>query len=382
MEIRTLVPAFVRHCVRNRPYNALKGLAMRGHWFSFQMQQRQLPWQKLAIGLLAVGVNAVLCTRATAQDLYFAQPFASRLHTNPAFAGLLDDYGVTFNYRNQFPTLVGSFQASQLAADYRLPSQRSAVGLLLNYDRTGTIGYTRFEAGGVYAYHTRLTEGLSLSGGINLSYGNQRISYGNLVFGDQLSDEGLTLNQSAETFDYQPVSYFTVGTGVLLYSEQFWLGVAGHHLNQPDLGFATQTTLPIRLNINAGYKYYFLKSTVKQEYREISLSPVVNYAKQGGSQRAEVGLYGTVTPITLGVVYRGLPLPGANRPQQVLTTIAGVSFGAFRLGYSYDVSLSQFSADFGGAHEISLAVRNFDRLEAAWRRLKRQNYAAAHCLAF
>lgn len=355
---------------------------MRGHWFFFHTKRRQLPWQKLAILFVVVGASVGLCPKVTAQDLYFAQPFASRLHTNPAFTGLLDDYGVTFNYRNQFPTLIGSFQASQLAADYRLQNQRSAVGLLLNYDRTGTIGYTRFEVGGVYAYHTRLTEGLSLSGGLNVSYGNQRISYGNLVFGDQLSDDGLVLNQSSEAFDYQPVSYFTVGTGLLLYSDQFWLGVAGHHLNQPDLGFATQTILPIRLNINAGYKYYFLKSTVKQEYREISLSPVVNYATQGGSQRAEVGLYGTVTPITLGVVYRGLPLPGANHPQQVLTTVAGLSFGAFRLGYSYDASLSQFSSDFGGAHEISLAVRNFDKLEAAWRRLKRRNYPVIPCPAF
>lgn len=382
MEIRTLVPASAWYYVRKRLANALKNLAMRGYGSFFRMQRQPLSWKKLVATVVAAGLGSSFCVTATAQDLYFAQPFASRLHTNPAFAGLLDDYGVTFNYRNQFPTLVGSFQAGQLAADYRFPSQRSAVGFLLNYDRTGTIGYTRIEAGGVYAYHTRLTEGLSLSGGLNLSYGNQRISYGNLVFGDQLSDDGLILNQSSEAFDYQPVSYFTVGTGVLLYSEQFWLGVAGHHLNQPDLGFATQTTLPVRLNINAGYKYYFVKSTVKQEYREISLSPVVNYAKQGGSQRAEVGLYGTVTPLTLGIVYRGLPLPGANRPQQVLTTVAGLSFGAFRLGYSYDVSLSQFSADFGGAHELSLAVRNFDKLEAAWRRLKRRNYPAVPCPAF
>ncbi|WP_218779727.1 PorP/SprF family type IX secretion system membrane protein [Hymenobacter crusticola] len=355
---------------------------MRGYWLSFLTRRWQPFRQKLAATTLTVGLSVGVFTTATAQDLYFAQPFASRLHTNPAFAGLLDDYGVTLNYRNQFPTLAGSFQTSQLAADYRFPSQRSAVGLLIDYDRTGSIGYTRFEAGGVYAYHTRLTEGLSLSGGINLSYGNQRISYSNLVFGDQLSDDGLVLNQSSEAFDYKPTNYFTVGTGVLLYSDQFWLGVAGHHLNQPDLGFVTQTNLPIRLNINAGYKYYFLKSTVKQEYREISLSPVVNYAKQGGSQRAEVGLYGTVTPLTLGIVYRGLPLPGANHPQQVLTSVVGVSFGSFRLGYSYDASLSQFSSDFGGAHEISLAVRNFDMLEAAWRRLKRRNYPVIPCPAF
>lgn len=338
------------------------------------------PWS--FFGALLAGLSLLGSPAAHGQDLYFAQPYASRLHTNPAFAGLLDDYSITLNYRNQFPTLAGTFQTNQLAADFRFRNQRSAVGLLLNQDRVGGLGYTRLQVGGIYAYHSRLTEALSLSAGLNVSYGNQRISYGNLVFGDQLSDNGATGNQSAELLDFNSVNYLTLGTGMVLYSEQFWLGVAGHHLNQPDLGFATQSKLPLRLNVNAGYKYYFVKSTVKQQFREVSLSPVANYTRQGGSQRAEVGLYGTVTPLTLGLVYRGVPLPGSLRPQQLLTAIAGVSVGAFRLGYSYDASLSALSADLGGAQELSLALRDFDKLEAAWRRLKRRNYPAVSCPAF
>src|SRR5687768_2735375 len=101
--------------------------------------------------LLAAGLVVSSAVTTLAQDLYFAQPYANRMQLNPAFAGLLDDYSITLSYRNQFPTLAGSFQTSQLAADYRLQNQRSAVGLLVNYDRTGSVGYTRFQAGGVYA---------------------------------------------------------------------------------------------------------------------------------------------------------------------------------------------------------------------------------------
>ncbi|WP_165370446.1 PorP/SprF family type IX secretion system membrane protein [Hymenobacter persicinus] len=333
--------------------------------------------------VLAAGLGLAAGTAAQGQDLYFAQPYAARLHTNPAFAGLLDDYSVTLSYRNQFPTLAGTFQTGQLAADYRFADQNSAVGLLLSTDRSGAIGYTRLEVGGIYAYHARLTEQLSLSGGLQASYGNQRISYDNLVFGDQLSDDGQVVGQTAETFgDVKPVSYLTVGTGLLLYNDNFWVGAAAHHVNQPDLGFATEAKLPMRLNFNGGVKYFFLKKTEKLTYREISISPTVNYTRQGGSQRAEVGLYGTVTPITLGAIYRGVPLPGASRPQQLLTAVAGVSVGALRLGYSYDISLSQLSADLGGAHEVSLSIRQFDSLEAAWRRLKRRNYPSIPCPAF
>lgn len=328
--------------------------------------------------LLAAGISSAV----QAQDLYFAQPYANRMYQNPAYAGLLDDYSITLSYRNQFPTLAGTFQTSQLAADYRLRDQRGAVGLLVNYDRTGGIGYTRFQAGGVYAYHARLTEQLSLSGGASVSYGLQRVSYGNLVFGDQLSDDGIVNPLSLEVADYQPVHYFTAGLGGLLYTERFWLGASAHHVNQPNLGFVTQTQLPLRLNFQGGYKYYFLKTNVNKQFREISFSPTASYTQQGGSQRAEAGAYFTATPITLGAVYRGIPLPGARHPQQLLTAIAGLSVGGFRLGYSYDVSLSQFSADVGGAHEISLCLREFDSLEAAWRRLKRRNYPVIPCPAF
>ena len=332
--------------------------------------------------VVLMGCGIGLPRAAKAQDLYFSQPYATRLHTNPAFAGLLDDYSITLNYRNQFPTLSGTFQTSQLAADYRFRNQRSAVGFLLNYDRTGAVGYTRFEVGGIYAYHTRLTQYISLSAGLQASYGNQRVSYGNLVFGDQLSDEGLTGNPSAEPLDFAPTNYLTIGTGALLYTERFWLGAAAHHLNQPDLGFQTQTQLPLRLNFTTGYKHYFVRTSTPIKTREISLTGTAGYTRQGGSQRAEVGLYGTYSPITLGAVYRGVPLPGAPDPQQIIAGIAGISVGTFRFGYSYDVSLSDFSADLGGAHELSVSIRNFDRIEAAWRRIRHRDYMNAPTPAF
>jgi type IX secretion system PorP/SprF family membrane protein len=374
-----LVPPLLGGYVRKQIPNALRKLLMRTCRVS---SARATSGQRLASTVLVVSSWLAGGGVAHGQDMYFAQPYATRMHTNPAFTGLLDDYSLTLAYRNQFPTLAGTFQSTQLAADYRLKDQSGAVGLLLNMDRTGEIGFTRLEAGATYAYHARLTPQLSFSGGAQVSYGNQRISYSNLVFGDQIDANGTVLGGTAETLDYNPVSYLTIGTGILLYSDRFWLGLAGHHLNQPDLGFRTQAKLPLQLNLNGGYKHYFVRTTSKQQYREISLAPALNYTRQGSSQRAEAGLYAVLTPITLGLVYRGVPLPGSEPSQQILTAIAGVSVGAFRLGYSYDASLSALSADLGGAHELSLSLRQFDSLEAAWRRLKRRNYPSIPCPAF
>jgi type IX secretion system PorP/SprF family membrane protein len=333
---------------------------------------------------LATGLLVGTVATARAQDVFFSQPFATRLHTNPAFTGLVDDYSVTLSYRNQFPRLAGSFVTAQAAADFRpdKPGQHHAFGLLINQDRTGSIGYTRFEVGGLYAYHTRLNEKLALSGGLRASYGRQRVGYDNFVFGDQLQEDGSVTGPSAEDLNFPPVNYFSLGTGAVLYTEQGWLSLAGQHLNQPNLGFQKQSELPMLLSVSGGYKLFVAKPSPGIITQEVSFTPVAAYTRQGGSQRVETGLYFTASPVTLGGIYRNISVPGSVNPQQVLAVVAGIQAGGLRLGYSYDVGLTQLSADLGGAHELTLALRAFDRIENAHRRLKRRVYPSAPCPAF
>ncbi len=332
--------------------------------------------------LLAALLALLGADPARAQDPYFSQPFASRLHTNPALAGLLDDYSATLIYRDQFPSLPGSYQTNQLALEVRLPTpgQHHALGLLISQDRSGALGYTRLQANAIYAYHTRLTQTLALSGGLGLGFGRQRVGYDNLLFGDQLGADGSLSGPSAEPLDFEPVNYFSVSPGIVLYAEQAWLSLAAHHLNKPNLGFRRQSQLPARLSISGGYKLFLQRATTGKgaaAVREISLTPTLAYSQQGGSSRSELGLYATVAPLTIGTTYRNIsPGAGVERlPVAVFTVGAGM--GAFRLGYCYDVGLSARSADLGGAHELTLSLRSFDQLEGAFRRLRRRAYPAA-----
>lgn len=336
-----------------------------------------------AAGLLAVLLLATPIS-SPAQDVYFSQPFASRLHANPAFTGLFDDYSVTLSFRDQFPYLPGSFITTQLAADLRpnVPGQHHALGLLLNQDRSGTGGYTRLEMGALYAYHTRLTEKIALSGGLRVSYGRQRIAYNSFVFGDQIAADGTLSGPTAEVLDFAPVNYLSLGTGAVLYSARGWLSLAGQHLNQPSLGFQQQSQLPMLLSVSGGYKFFIVEPGAGVATHEISYTPVAGLFHQGGSSRSEAGLYVTTSPITAGAVYRNILLPGSVAHQHLLVAMVGLQAGGLRLGYSYDVGLSRLSADLGGAHEVTLALRAFDRLENAHRRLKRRVYPVAPCPVF
>ncbi len=337
--------------------------------------------------LALLGLGLLAATSGRAQDVYFSQAFANRQAQNPAWAGLLDDYSTTLSYRDQFPQLAGTFQTAQIAADFRLPKPglHHALGLLISQDRTGAVGYTRLEASAQYAYHTRLTRTLALSGGASIGYGRQRVAYDNFSFGDQFSADGTSLGPSAESLaGFPPINYLTVGVGGVLYAEQGWLSLSGQHVNQPDLGFQRQATLPMRLTVSGGYKLFLQRpaGAARSEVREISLVPTATYTHQGGSQRADAGLYLIAQPITLGAIYRTLTGPNLSGTQHVLAAVAGIEYGDFRLGYSYDIGLSQLASDLGGAHEITLTLRAFDKVESAFRRLKRRNYPIAPCPSF
>jgi type IX secretion system PorP/SprF family membrane protein len=334
-----------------------------------------------------LGALLLAAVSAQAQDVYFSQPFATRLHTNPAFAGLLDDYSVTLAFRNQLPTLAGTFQTTQLAGDVRLPTRdlHHALGLVLTQDRMGAVGYTRLEVNALYSYHTRLTQQLALSAGLGLGYGRQRVGYDNLVFGDQLSDDGSVTGPTAEPLSFNPVNYFSVDPGLVLYTEQAWLSLAAHHLNQPSLGFRVQSQLPARLSVSGGYKLFLQRPSPGKgdaEIREISLTPTAAYTRQGASSRTEIAVYTVLAPLTLGAGYRNIGAGSSVERQQVLTLTVGISVGKFRLGYGYDAGLTALSSDLGGAHELTLSLRSFDQLDRAFRRLRRRAYPAAPFSAY
>ncbi|QKG58269.1 PorP/SprF family type IX secretion system membrane protein [Hymenobacter sp. BRD128] len=335
---------------------------------------------------LPLGLALLTGSAAQAQDVYFSQAYANRQADNPAWAGIVDDYSATLGYRNQFPQLAGAFETVQLAADWRLPKPglHHALGLLVSQDRAGGVGYTRFSAAAQYAYHTRLTRTLALSGGAQVGYGRQRVGYDNFTFGDQYSADGSYTGATAESLaGFPPINYFTVGVGGVLYAEEFWVSLSGQHLNRPDLGFRQQAGLPLRISVTGGYKLFLQKpvGAGKGEQREISLTPTLSYSRQGGSQRSEAGAYFLADPVTVGAIYRNLASPDLGT-QHVVALVAGVAFGDLRVGYAYDVGVSPLASALGGAHEITLTLRAFDKLESAFRRLKRRNYPKAPCPDF
>jgi hypothetical protein len=92
----------------------------------------------------------------------------------------------------------------------------------------------------------------------------------------------------------------------------------------------------------------------KSRDNDASLSPNVLYRRQGEFQQLNLGMYINKGPIVAGVWFRGL-LFGERYRDSFITTI-GIQTDVIRVGYSYDVTISELTPSTGGSHEVSLAI--------------------------
>ena len=308
-----------------------------------------------------------LCLRVGyAQDPQFSQFYANPLYLNPAFAGGDLAPRVMMNYRNQWPGLSANYVTTSFAVDHYFSNVNSGVGLMFVNDSQGTGSLRSSEVSGQYSYQLRFNESKALRMGLQGTYGNRRANLSDLTFGDQYTNRGFTGNATADPIALNgspSTHYLSFSTGLLLYSDKYWIGVAAHHINRPEQGFfqvADGTRLPLKGSLHAGLRIPFGGYTGLGDEldREMSISPAINYKFQGKYDQLDLGVYVTYSPIVLGLWYRGLPIKKyvaniSNR--ESLIALVGYRHERFSFGYSYDITVSSLGLPSGGSHEISLA---------------------------
>src|SRR2546423_6783100 len=89
---------------------------------------------------------------ALAQDPEFTQFYANPLYLNPAFAGSARCPRLALNYRNQWPSLQGTFVTYSASYDQHVDGISGGLGLLALSDKAGegTIATSNISA--IYAY--------------------------------------------------------------------------------------------------------------------------------------------------------------------------------------------------------------------------------------
>jgi type IX secretion system PorP/SprF family membrane protein len=297
------------------------------------------------------------------QDPQFSQYYAAPLHLNPGFTGSTEQQRVIVNHRVQWPSLPQAF--STYSASYELYDNNlsSGFGVMATTDVMGSADYRTTSVGLSYSHKTRLGRGWIFSPGLNFSYGMNGLDRTKLVMRDGLL-YGDNISQDPELNRLANSSFIDISAGTVFYNEKMWFGIAGSHMNNPNISvIGEESLLPMKVTVHGGITVPLYNGPKKLDDVHY-LTPSVLYRTQGSSHQLDAGLRYHIDPIAVGLWYRGIPVSREAKPEangfqvaqkDALAFITSIMFNNFQFGYSFDFSIGASQTSTGGAHEVSLS---------------------------
>jgi type IX secretion system PorP/SprF family membrane protein len=293
------------------------------------------------VALCMIGLNS------NAQDPTFTQFYANPLYLNPALAGSHGCSRFASNYRNEWPKLTGNYTTYSASWDSYFKNISGGIGILATHDQQGQGTINTSMLGLIYSYHLQLGRKWKLQFGARASWYQKYLDWDKLTFGDMIDPRRGFIYSTGDVPRGGSRGFFDASAGLVLFNKYFFAGAAVHHLNRPNESMIVgESKMPMRITGHMGAE---IKLGRQSKYSNgTSIMPNVIYQYQNGFMELSVGTYVKYGPLNIGVWYR-------NRDAFILT--AGINTGKFKLGYSYDVTVSKLNNGVsGGSHEISLGI--------------------------
>jgi type IX secretion system PorP/SprF family membrane protein len=300
--------------------------------------------KKLSLSLLLL----VVASNLLAQDPTFTQFYSNPVYLNPALAGSSGCPRVALNYRNEWPQLSGNYVTYAAAYDSYFKNISGGVGLIALHDVQGQGTIQTSMLGASYSNYLKVNRKFRLMFGVQAAYYQKYLDWSKLTFGDQIDPRRGFIYQTGDVpRGNGRRGFFDVSAGIVGFSKNFYFGAALHHLNRPDESMILgQSKLPIKItghlgaNIKLGQRGRYSSTTF--------LSPNIIYQNQNGFQQLNIGAYLKYESFTIGAWYR-------NKDAFIMTV--GINTDTYRIGYSYDLTVSQLGNGVsGGSHEVSLGI--------------------------
>ena len=138
-------------------------------------------------------------------------------------------------------------------------------------------------------------------------------------------------------------SFVDFSAGAVMFTKRYFVGFAADHLTQPDEGLQGTSRLPVKYTAHAGAII-----PVGSKESETSISPNILYQKQQDFQQINLGVYINKGAFVGGLWYRN---------SDAFIVLIGIQHGMFKVGYSYDVTVSGLTNASAGSHELSLGLQ-------------------------
>ena len=293
-------------------------------------------------------------TAVKAQDMAFSQFYANPIYLNPALAGSKICPRLTLNYRNQWPGVYKGYVSYSAAYDQQFDQISGGLGVIATADVAGGGALNTFNGSGIYSFRLQASRSIVVNAALQAGYMQYRLDWDKLVFEDQIMPATGEIIPSQET----PPARLNIGevdfsAGILAgYNERLYLGAALHHITMPDLAFYAGNTnrLDMKITVHAGAIFDASQGLQGGDLEDLSFSPNIIYMQQGNFHQLNAGMYANYFPFVGGLWFRhNFENPDA------LIVLLGFQQAKFKIGYSFDFTVSKISLRSGGSHEMSFA---------------------------
>ncbi len=289
-----------------------------------------------------------------AQDPQFSQFYANPLYTNPALAGASGNMRFVIIGRDQYTGLQRNYKTAGASFDAHVNALSGGIGTMATMDVSGDGFLTTTTLSGIYAYTTPLSRKITLRAAIQGSYYQRSYDFSKFRFGDQIDDQYGFILPTNEQVGVQQIGLLNVSSGVLIYSSKLYGGFAVHNLTEPNQSFYNPGSsdeifkLPRRYTFHAGTNITIKES--RYEEQRVTISPNILYMQQRNFNQLNLGFYVKKQSLTTGMWLRQ-----TSNNADALIFMLGLNFSKFRVGYSYDLTVSGARTATKGSHELSMA---------------------------
>lgn len=302
---------------------------------------------------LIILLTVFVASEVLAQDPQFSQFYAVPLYTNPALTGASGNIRFNAAYRDQYIGVANNFKTTYASVDAHI-NKLGGLGASFLNDVAGDGRLTTNQASLSYSFYTQLSRKVRMRAAVQATFVQKSYDFSKFRFGDQIDDRLGFVYPTQEPLGSQNRMFPNFGSGLVVYSEIFFVGFAAHNLTEPNQSFYYENSpkeefkLPRRYTAHAGLNIALTHE--RNEEQRVILSPSVLYMSQRNFNQLNLGMYVKKQALTAGLWFRQ-----TSKNTDAAIVMLGVKLPKFRLGYSYDVTVSGARTATQGSHELSMA---------------------------
>jgi len=299
------------------------------------------------------------------QDIHFSQFFEAPLLRNPSLSGIFTgDIRLQAVYRDQWSSVTTGYRTGSLNGEYKLPIGSNddflTVGGQVVYDRAGTVALQNTSILPAINYHKALSTDKNRYLSLGFMGGLVMRSFDRSKMTTNSDFDGLGPNEPNIAPNY---SYLDGSVGMSYNAplsddpdDNFFIGLAYHHLNTPKNSFYRDPTVELQPKWvgSAGFRFGVT------EFSYLTLQG--DYSVQGAYNELIAGaLYGVKIGPEVDEPLYTIHGGALIRWNDAIIPVIKLDYNPFSVAFSYDVNISRLKpASLGrGGFEISIVYRKF-----------------------